>query len=49
MKPATGDDPASRGMFTYAGDVFGYAPGNVPTLRGEFTTTLRFENVRFGE
>lgn len=49
VKPATGDDPASRGMFTYAGDVFGYAPGNVPTLRGEFTTTLRFENVRFGE
>lgn len=49
VKPDAGDDPASRGMFTYAGDVFGYAPGSVPTLRGSFTTTLKFENVRFGE
>lgn len=47
VKPSAGDDPASRGMFTYAGDVFPYNPANVPTLRGEFTTTLKFENVRF--
>ena len=49
VKPADGDDPESKGMFTYAGDVYPYNPVDVPTLRAEFTTTLKFENVRFSE